>query len=36
MTEKSEHDKGRPKVHKLPAHLLDLEPGTKTQTYYKT
>jgi hypothetical protein len=33
MTEESEHYTGRPKVHKSPATLLDLEPGTKIQTY---
>jgi hypothetical protein len=29
MTEESEHYTGRPKVHKLPATLLDPEPGIK-------
>jgi hypothetical protein len=33
MIEESEHYNSRPKVHKSPATLLDLEPGTKIQQY---
>jgi hypothetical protein len=36
MIEESEHYTGRLKVHKSPATSLDLEPGTKRQTCYKT